>query len=443
MEINAEELSDTRMKITVTVPGDRIAEEEKRVLGEFAKQASLPGFRPGKAPASMIRSKYKNEVKQEVEKKLAQEAFQKGVESQNLSLYQLLEVNEFSMEPGEDCPIELTLDHVPDFPLPEYKEVTVQVPSAEVSDEEFKSTKDYLLNQRAEYNVVERPAEAGDYVKVSYEGKIDGQPITEIAEDAPLYGTQTNTWEEAGQSNAPGVQAVVDGVIGLAPGDEKDVEQSFPDDFHVEALQGKTATYHISVHEVRQKVLPEVNEDFLKGFGVETEDEFDERIREDVGAQKQQQINEQKRNQLLEKLLSGTPVPVPESQQSNLQEQNFERSIDRYRQQGATEEQLEEHKEQLWEGAGQQAVNQAKAEILLSRIAEAEKIQIEEQDLQQAIITQAQQTRQNPAEIVDVLKKNPDRLQALRHNVLMGKTLDYLVGEAQVIEVESAAAPAS
>ncbi|WP_309397866.1 trigger factor [Cerasicoccus maritimus] len=444
MKVTVEDVNDTRKKVHVSIDADEIAAESKSILSQFAKSAKLPGFRPGKAPVNLIQGKYKNEIKSELNRKLTGDAYQEAVKESGLDVYGVVAMDGGDIEAGAPgAEMSFTFDIRPTFELPEYKGVAVTVPKAEVTEDEFLQTKDYILNQRAEYNVCEKAAEKGDYVKVSYEGKIGEERIADLVEDKKIYGTQTNTWEQAGDEHSPGVRAVVDALLGMSAGDKKDVEQVFADDFEVEALQGKTATYAIEVHEVREKKLPEMDEEFLKGFQVETVEQWEERIKEDIKGQKLQHANGQKRQQLIDHLIGLIDIAVPESAIDNEREVILRQHVEQAIQQGATEEQLEEHKESLFGQAGEAAVKRVKTQFVLGRIAEAEEIKVENEDMQRAIMNQAMQTRTAPDKIVKELQKSQDQLRELQRAVLFEKTLDFLIEQASVTEVEPEAEAAT
>ncbi|MGE9295078.1 MAG: trigger factor [Puniceicoccales bacterium] len=442
MKVTVEDVNETRKKVHVSVDAGEIATEEKGLLKQFAQSAKLPGFRPGKAPANLIKSKYKNELKAELGRKVVSKAYEQGVKESGLDVYAVVEMDGGDIEPGaEEAELSFTFDIRPTFELSDYKGVAVTVPKTEVTDEEFEQTKDYILNQRAEYNVCEKAAEKGDYVKVSYEGKIGEERIADLVEDKPIYGTQTNTWEQAGDDQSPGIQAVVQGLLGMSAGDKKDVEETFAEDHEVEALQGKTATYSIEVHEVREKKLPEMDEEFLKGFQVESVEQFEERIKDDIRSQKQQHADGQKRQQLLDELMARVDFPVPESAVESERNQMLQQHVQQAMQQGATEEQLEENKDSLVEQAGEAAVKRVKSQLILGHIALKEEIKVENEDMQRAIMNQAMQSRTAPDEIVKRLQKNREQLQELQQAVLFQKTLDFLVDAANVTEVEAGAEP--
>ncbi len=436
MNTSVADITDTRKEVTVTVTREEITEKETTMVGEFVKQAKIPGFRPGKAPKDMVRKRFKSEIEKEVQQKVVSTAYQDVVENGDLKVLTLVDLAEPDFSGQGDVELKFTFDVKPEFTLPEYKGIEVEVPPSEVTDEEFNRGREYYLNQRAEYNIVEKAAEKGDYVKVSYEGKIGDELVSELIPENPIFGSQSNTWEEAGATDGPGVKAVVEGILGMKAGDTKDEDETFPEDHAIEPLRGKTVTYHLEVHEVREKKLPEINEEFLKGFEVDSEEAFNQRIRDDIKAQKTQSIEGQKRNQVAEKLAAQVDFSIPESLIENETQHLLQDYMQRSMQQGATMEQFEEQKEELHKGAQDAAKQRVKVQMLLTEVAQAEELKVENDDINRAIMQQAMASRQKPDEIVKELQKDRARINELQRNILINKALDFLVEQANVTEKE-------
>ncbi|QYY36120.1 trigger factor [Ruficoccus sp. ZRK36] len=436
MNIQVEDINDTRKLVTVSVTRDEIAEKEASLLADFAKQARLPGFRPGKAPTAMVKKRYAKEIQQEVRQKLVSEAYSKALEDSGLNVISLVELADPEFPEEGDTAFKFTLDIKPEFELPEYKGLELSVPKSDVTDHEVEHARDHILGQRAEFNVVEQPAKKGDYVKVSYEGKIGDELVADLAPDQPIFGTQKNTWEEAGAEHGPGVKAVVEGIVGMKAGDVKDAEETFPEEYEIEALKGKTVSYHIEVHEVRERILPEINEEFLKTFQVETEEEFNNRIRDDIKSQKEQQAEQAKREQAATKLSEKVEFPLPESLVEGETQDLLRDFMQRGMAQGATQEQFEERKDELYKGAREAAEKRVKAQMLLTEVAKKEEFKVENEDLNRAIYMEAMSRQQKPDDLVKELQKDRQRVVEMQRNILVNKALDFLVKEATVTETE-------
>ena len=437
MNVSITDITETRKDVVVTISGDEVSKEEARILKTFTKEAKVPGFRPGKAPESRIRQLYGSRIKDELKTTLMRSAYEAVTEKEDLEVYTVVEFP----EPGEivseeEISIDLTVDINPAFELPDYKGIPTEVPPTEVGDTEIDDAIDRIRRQRADFEVVERPAGEGDYVKVSYKATLEGEDISEKLKDQPrlqAWGVVTEGWEEAGTEEARqyGVPAVIDGLVGMQAGDRKTVEQVVPEDFAVEDLREKTLAYEIEVHEVRERKLPEIDEDFLKSVHAETLEDFKAQIMDELEAQKKRQAEDAQRNQILEFLGDAVDIPLPQSALESETQNAMGRIISQNMQQGMPEEEFEKHKEQIHAGAAQSAQRDVKLQIILNRIARAENITVENEDLSQAVYSMAMQQRQKPEDLAKELRKDRNRVIQLQRQILFSKTVDFLVKESE------------
>ena len=261
--------------------------------------------------------------------------------------------------------------------------------------------------------------------------------VADLVPDAPMYGTQKTTWEEAGSETSPGIRAVIDGIVGMKAGDEKEVTMDFPADFKPEALAGKSAVYSIKVEEVREKIMPELNEDFFKSIQVKDEAELRKQIGENIENQKKQQNFQAERQQITDQLLQAIELPLPESGIEGETDEILRDFMQRNMQQGATQTDFEQQKEALHEGATKAATDRLKSRIILSKIAEKEKVKVENEDFSRVIMNEAMQTGQKPDKLVKELRKDQSRINRMRMDILIGKTMDLLIEKAERESVEA------
>lgn len=436
MNIKIEDINDTRKKLLVSVGADEVEKEHDELVKEFSKVARVPGFRPGKAPAPMVAKRFAKDIDEELNKRIFSKAYREGLEQSKLSPLQLIDAPTVEIKRGEDSEIAFVLDIHPEFNLPEYMGIEITETSEEVTDEEVEKVIVQLREQRADFQQVEREAKKGDYVKTTYEGKIGDEAIADLVTDQPIFGKQANTWEEVGSDQSP-IPGLADAFDGLKAGDKKDVPVKFPDDFSVEALQGKEANYAVEVHEVRERVLPELNEEFIKSLGIENLDELKSRIRQDMGAQKKSENQSNKRQQLTEKLANAVEFPLPESAVERETEVLLRQFLESNLRRGVPQEEFEGRKEELHEGARQGALHRVKTQLILAKIAEAEKIQVDDKDISRYVYFEAQRRRQKPDQLVRELRKDPEQVEAIRQGLLFDKTLEFLLEKASVSDTES------
>lgn len=443
VKTDVQDITETRKTITVSVAAAEIASIEAKLINEFKRDAKIPGFRPGKAPENMIRMRYAKELKSELSQRVVAKAHQDGVAKSDFEIYGIVDLDEGEIATGSDATIKFTVDVLQAFDIPAYEGLKVTNEPTDASAEEVDKMMEQILSQRAEFNVAEKAAEKGDYVRCGYEGKIGDELVADLVPDAPMFGTQATTWEEAGAEGTPGVQAIVDGVIGMKAGDEKEVTMEFPKDFKPEALAGKSAVYSIKAEEVREKVMPEMDDAFFESMQVKDEAELRERISENIENQKKQQNANTERQQITEHLLGSVEFAVPESGIESETEAVLRDFMQRNMQQGASEADFEANKDQLHEGATKAAHDRLKSRLILSKIAEKEKVQAENDDFSRMIMMEAQQSGQKPEKIVKEIQKDQNRINRMRSEILLGKTMDLILDKAERETVAAATAEAS
>ncbi len=432
MNISTKDISETRKTLVVSVSGQEVEAEAAKLLGEFSHSVKVQGFRPGKAPASLIQKRYGKELESELNRKVTSEAYEKSLKDSKLDIYNVVSVDDAKFSPGKDGKVEITVDVNPSFNLPEYKGIPTEVSSADVDETEVDNAIEEIRKQRSDFKEVTRDVKKGDFVKVSYEGKIGKQLIAEIVPEQHIFGKQENTWEEAGAENDMGVKAVVDGLIGMKVGDKKNAEMKFPKEHAVEELKGKKAEYTMEVHEVRERVLPELNEEFLKQLHVENLEQFRKQINDELKHRKEQEINQSLRFQITEALDKRIEFPLPESAIEFEAAGIFNDIVNQNRQRGMPDSEFKKHEEEIRTNAKSTAAHRVKLQIILGRIAKEEKIEIKNEDIQSHIMAEAMQTGTKPEQILKELQKNRGQMMAIQKSIIYNKTLEYLVKESAV-----------
>ena len=300
-----------------------------------------------------------------------------------------------------------------------------------VSDEDIDKEINTLRDQRASFDVVEREAKEGDYIKCSYEGELDGKAVSEIVPDKPMYGKQTNTWEEAGQAKGLGVDAIAEGVVGMKSGEKKEIEAKFKDDFEIAPLAGKSVIYQVEVHEVREKKAPEMDEEFFKSVKVENLEELKDRVLTDLESRKQRENQNSKRSQVTQKILELPDFPLPQQAVEDESNSIFQQRAQRAIQQGTKQEEIESQKDELWKEAKTQGEARVKLTLILGKIAEKEKVEVNNEDLARAASQEAMMMRKDPTAYIKELSKDRRQLHRLRQDILHDKTLDLVANKTK------------
>ena len=432
MNVEIKEAGDARKIVNVTFDSDEMSEKGNQVCKELGRLANIPGFRKGKAPEQVIRKRYASEIQQELSRKVSTAAYEAVLENKEIKVYSILKVEPGEVKSDEPATIEVTVDIESEFDLPKYEEFELTVHSGEVNDEDVEKELDTLRDQRASFDEVERATAKGDYVKCSYEGLLDGEPVMELLPDKPMYGKQSNTWEEAGQAKGLGVDAIAQAVIGMKKEEKKEVEADFPKDFEIAPLAGKKVIYSLEIHEVREKKAPQADdEDFLKALKAESLEDLKAKIKDDLVSRKERENVDGKRGQVTQKILDMPDFPLPQQAVEDESKTIFQSNVQRAIQQGAKQEDMEAKRDELWKEAQVQAQARIKITMTLSKIAELEKVEVSNEDLAQAATREAMMMRTDPQKYVQELAKDQARINRLRQDVLHDKTLELVAGKAK------------
>ena len=440
MNIQTQDVSETRKSLVASFDAAEIAAEHKAVVGEFIKVARIPGFRPGKAPVAMVSKRHAKDITEEFRKRVVTKAYRSAIEESKLEVVSVINVEEGEISADAEATITVTVDVQPSFELPEYENIPTTTQSTVATDEEVEKTIEAMRAERTDFKVADRAAAKGDYVKLAYEGAIEGTPILEIAPDKQVYGKVPQTWEEVEGENEGLIPGLGQHLNGLKVGDKKDVAISFAAEFTaVPALAGKDAVYAVEVLEVRERVLPEIDEAFLQAHQADDLDGLKTNIRNQIKLQKEGLNRSEQRRQVTEALISKVTVSAPESMVEGETQSVLRQFVDENMRRGVPAEKLEADKEELYDNARKAAITRVQSQLILAKIAEKEAVKVDEADMNQFIYQQAMQSGQAPDKFVKELTKNRDQLRSIQQSILFNKTLDLLVSKSSVTEAAAQA----
>lgn len=430
MNTKIENISDTRKKIIVTFAPEQVEEENGKVIAAFVRNAKIPGFRPGKAPQAMVEKLYSESIKEQLERDLTSKAIEELNAIKEFDLYAVVDIKHENKDGSFE--LEFTADIYPEVKLPESLETKVELESTDATDKEIENAIEYYRNQRAKYDEVDREIQKGDFVRLSYKGTLDGKPVSEIEKNLPIFAEQKSTWEEAGNDNAPGVQGVVQGIVGMKKGEKKVLSHEFPKEFPNKELAGKKADYEVEIFEIREKKLPELDAEFFKAFEVDSLDALKEKIKESIVNEKKSNNEILKRQFAVEQLMGKTEFVLPESALEDERQAILEEMMMRFMSSGASREDIEKHKESLFESAGKEAEGRAKMRIFLNRVAKANDLKIDNEDMSRMLWQEAMRTHTKPEELIKQLRKDPSRTNRMRSDALLQKAINFIADKATV-----------
>ncbi len=401
------------------------------VTKDYQKQATLPGFRPGKAPLPMVVKKYDAEIKDEAKRKLIGDAYRKAIDEQKLQVVGYPDIEEVQFGRGQSLQFTATVETAPDFQLPEYKGLPATLETKSVTDADVEKALDLLRGQHANYNTVARPLASGDIAVVNYTGTCDGKIITELAPTAKGLTEQKNFWVETTEGKF--IPGFAEQLIGASAGNKRTVNIDFPADFVTKELQGKKGVYEVELVEVKEKSLPALDDELAKKFGAENLAALKVGIRGDLENELKYSRSKNLRGQLIRALLGKVNFDLPESAVAHETRNVVYDVVRQNTQRGIARELIETQKDEIYAMAAGTAKERVKLAFVVGRIAEFEKIQATQED----VIRRAQNLAmmyQTPVDqfIKDLQKRNG--INELYDQVLHEKVLELLERNAIITE---------
>ncbi len=433
MNVQITDINETRKALTVTLDKSEVDTEYKTILGQFSNQVRLPGFRPGKAPAQLVERRFGKELKDEFKTRVVGKAYRDGLEQSKLAVLSLVDVEEGTVEPGLSAAIKLTVDIRPEFTLPEYTGLPTEITPTEPTETEIDAVVHGLRSDKADFKAADRAAAKGDYVRFGYEGTLEGKPLTDVVGDKAIYAKAPQTWEEIGGENEGLLPGVGLQLAGLKAGEKKTVNVTFPADFAaVPALAGKNVEYSVDVQEVRERVLPPLDEAFFKANQVENLEGLKTQVKQTLTMRKEHENRNAQRRQITDALLAKAAFAAPESLVAGERDAVLRQFIEENMRRGVPQEEFEKSKKELFESASKAATARVKVQLVLAKIAEQEKITVEEKDLNNWLMREAMRSGQRPDKLAKDLGKDRDHLRGIQQQLLFDKTLDFIVSKATV-----------
>lgn len=439
-----------RREVTVEIPVDVINKEQQTVVAAYSRQARVPGFRKGKVPPSVVRNRFSNEINSEVLETLVPHYFRQAVVNAGLRPVSQPFIYDLQGGVGEPVRFKAVFEVLPDFELGGYQDIKISKPEIKVSDEDVDAELRRLQERQASFDPVneERGAEEGEFAQVSFKAVTKGDPATPDQSATPKEGESPSA--EAAVAASPEAQPVemndvmveiggantlpefTQHLRGVKPGEERSFQVSYPQDFHDPRLAGRVFDYHVRVNAIKKKALPELNDDFARELNQEFEtlDMLKKRMRENMETQQSVQAEQVAKEELVEKLLEKHDFVVPKAMVEHQIDLRLERGLRALAAQGMrTEDMKRMDFGRLRAGQREAAVKEVKSSLLLSRIAEAEDIQVTDQELEDEVSALARQMNQTPDEVRQRLTKE-GALERIRSRMRSEKALDFLYSKA-------------
>jgi trigger factor len=410
--------SSTRREIAVEIPVEEVNRETESLIQKYQKLARIPGFRRGHVPASIIRQRFAEDLKSDVVEALVPRYFRKEADKQGLIPVSQPQVTDLRLKDNEPLRFKATFEVMPEVKVDGYKELRAEKPEVTVTDEEVAQSLNGLLEQHATFTSVEgRSLADGDYAQVS----LDGKP--KEGQDKPVHMDEVLV-EIAGKNTMP---EFTENLRGASPGDERVFEVTYAQDASEQRLAGKTFTYTVKVQSIKQKSLPELDDQFAIQLGeFKTLDEVRQRIREGMESERKHTAEHQAKDKLVAELVKRSEFEVPEALVDRQIDVRLERGLRALAAQGMKAEDIKKMDlNRLRVGQRDQALQEVKASLLLDKIAEEEKIEVSDEEIDREIAALATQSKQTPEAIRARLTRD-GALDRIRNRIRSEKTLDFL-----------------
>jgi trigger factor len=413
-------LEGCKHEIEITVPVDEITRETERVVANIQQKVRLPGFRPGKAPASLIRSKFAHQVREDVIENLLPKYFDKRVKEEELQVVGRPSVKDVNFKEGEPLKFKAEFEVAPNIELGEYRGVTVHYAEPEVTDADVDKRVGEIREQKAQFiNVEPRPAADGDYAVVSLDS-VSGvdEPIHQ--EEMVLHVGDADT--------LPGFS---EALRDMSPEEEKEFEVTYPEDYGQERLAGKTIKFRMKLKVIRTKELPELNDEFAQDLGdYPTLADLREAIRKAIFHEREFAAQQKAKDELLDKLIEAHDFPVPETYIQRQIEAQLTNQFKDLTDRGVDPSKLKIDWAKLKESQRPKALHDVKGSLLIDKVAERETIHATNEEVDHEVQRIAKQER----EPVAAMRKKLDKdglLSRIAYRIRGEKTLNFLFEHAR------------
>lgn len=419
-----------RRELELEIPAEEVAKASEKVAKELTRVARIPGFRPGKAPLSLIKKRFAEDIKGEVLQSLVPERVEKATAEQKLTPVSQPQVDKLDYAEGQPVKFRVSFDVLPEFQLGDYKNLAFEMPEMSITDEDVTKTLDSMRERAATFAPVEgRAVENGDFVQIKLHGTPEGEGEPLQAESVLCHVGAEETMEPFNEN-----------LRGANVGDHKDFDVAYPADYPDAKLAGNTFKYSVDVLGIKNKKLPELNDEFAKDISDATSlDELKKKVRESLEHEREHHRKDLQREKVLGELVKLHDFPVPESLVEHQKDVRLERVVRSLAQQGVDPRAVNIDWVSLRNRQEEKAKEDVKAELVIDRIASEEKIEVTDEELRHEIEHLAGHGGES-AEALEARLTKQGALDRMKAKLRSDKTLDWLGQNAKIKTVAAASA---
>ena len=424
MKTTVEEISTIKKKILIEIPEDEVKKEIDSFYVDLGKKTRIKGFRPGKAPRNILERHFKDYAKAEVTQKIVEDSFPKALTETNLQPVASPVIEPGEIEPGKDFQFSATVEIKPDIQLEGYTGLTIEGKKEEIKEEEVEERLKNLQDLHANLKTLAepRPIQSGDFAVIDYEAKMDGKSLQE--------GKGADFTLEVGSGRF--IPALEEKLVGLRLEEEKELDVAFPEDYGYKKWAGKTVSFQVKIKEIKEKVLPVLDDEFAKDLGdYSTLDELKAKLREEIQKEKASALDRQLKDQLIEQLLKTNLFDVPDSLVDEQTKALVSDMKLRLASQGMDIKNLGVTEEKLQEDYKEAAQKQVHTYLILEKIAQQEGITVTDEEADNRLKEISERSRQKFDAVKRYYEKN-GLIPEVKAGILNDKTLSFLLEKAHV-----------
>ena len=419
------EATTCKKELVIEIPIDVVQHEADTVAGQFAKRARIPGFRPGHAPTSLVRRHFRDDIRSEVAQTLIPRFFQTAVKERKWEIVGQPRFEDLKFEDDQPLTCKATFEIYPEFELQPYKELEVEEEQPAIADADVDKAVADLRESAATFEVVtDRPAADDDHLTVNYRGQDTSSPASQPTEakeaEVHLGGKHT-------------VPAFTENLRGAKVGEVREFPVTYPADYPQKTLAGKTFSYQVEIQSIKSKVVPPADDELAKSVSeFATLEELRAKLRQDLAESAKRQAEIGCQQKLAAKLLEAHQFPVPEVLVETQLDRKIERTLGQLLSQGINPRETQVDWKKVREGARPDAEKEVRVALILGRVADAEKIDLTEEEMDDVIREMAKERHMTAAELKTRLTRDGklDTLKSTRRNQ---KALDFIYRNAKII----------
>ena len=434
MNIVVEKQPKCTATLRVEIPSDKVSGKREQIVRGYASQARLPGFRPGKAPRAIVEKRFEREITEELNGALINEAYDEALKQEQLKVLDFGVPENLTTNADGSVTFQSKLTLAPEVTLPEYKGIKVTVPPVALPDEDLDTQLQALRERFADFKDIEgRATQEGDFAVIDYTSTVDGQPTDEfIGKQAGYLSGREGFWVKVDEKAfLPGFPLQL---VGLNVGDSKEIKVTLPEDFPVAAVQNKELVFQVTVKELKEAVLPELDDELAAKLAPgKTMDDIKAIIRENMEGERARKISDIKVNQIVSYFNEQVDFELPDELVSQETQSQADAMVSQGIKSGMTEEEITTQQAEIFASAGSQAISNLRTNFILQEIARAENIQVTDQELVNHLVTIANQRKVAPKKFIKDLQRS-GRIPNVRSSMVIGKAIDFLVEHATVEE---------